>query len=218
MSTEVDRTIENEVEEDATSEDLLANLSEEQTNLVQLDKIHELTVREGVMRLPVHLVTTAENSDQWVVEVEHPVEGTYRLYFEAPMKGWTDDNELVQLLGWYGVRRNPYELQVREIYVAYRPDQTTQAHGWIAVPPPGWEDSVKHRLRQHLGRFRINRTPLKVWTFVGFGTLGFVAVMSWLNYTASTDPSGLAAPLGYVFGYVLTTMIALMIFDPEAEV
>lgn len=164
-------------------EELPATLNERQENLVQMQKVAEMTIEPGVMRLPVTTVTTADNSEQWVIEVEHPVEGEHRFFREKPVHGWHSDQELVQLLHWYGIYENdPYMLQVERLYVRYVGKESDYNHGWELLSPDYFKEKsrrgkIKERTSQFLKRYRPERGPLtgavmvSAMTIISFSTL-----------------------------------------------
>lgn len=114
-----------------------ATLSEEQSNLVQMQEISERTIEPGLLRLPVGTVTTAENSPKFAIEVKHPIDGSLRVFAEKPRQGWSDDNRLVELLEWYDIHDDdPYKLQTGDVYIRHKGDAADQPHGWEIVKPP----------------------------------------------------------------------------------
>lgn len=212
----VERTREHTVDEDASSDNLLATLSEEQENRVQIDKIREFTVEPGLMKLPVSIVTKAENSEKWVLEVEHPIEGTLRMYLTAPVNGWDEENELVRTLNWYNINRDPYQLQMRHVYVRKDDDASEQAHGWVLTAPPDYKPyppepiatQLKAKLSWVLDR-RPNRTLTALWFTLMAGSVVGGALTAVL-----VSGSAVVGLIISMVAYVASSIVAMILFDP----
>jgi hypothetical protein len=130
----VDDSLEEKIENPDGDEDRLAVLNEEQENLVQMQEMQERTVAEGVLRLSVHTVTSAENSQQWAILVDHPVLGELKFFLEKPVAGWSDDYRIVGLLKSYDIfDGNPYKLQRREVYVQFTGSDPEKSSHWTIL-------------------------------------------------------------------------------------
>jgi hypothetical protein len=196
MST-VERTIDHTVGDDGN---LLANLSEDQEDAVEIQKVQEMTVEPGLMKLPVKKVVTAENSDQYAIIVDHPVEGEHSLFVEKPVTGWSREYTLVRMFDWYGITgTNPHQLQLCRIYVEHNPEEADRSHGWRIVQPPNYEtppDPMGEQVREmvdtiadELSMARPNRTYSILFGFTLLGvivasmmsvpTIGIVGALAW---------------------------------------
>lgn len=186
--------------------DMLATLDERDKNRIQIDKVKQQTVEPGVMKLPVSTVTKAENSEKWVFEIEHPIEGSHRLYRDAPTEGWDDNNELIKLLNWYNVESDPYQFQTRAIYVAKKGSDCDYAHGWDFIAPPDYEkipDPMTDQLKQKFDNIRMPEADhLLFYLIVALGVTFGAA-----NATGSTVLTGVV--LAWFFG---TSILAMMAF------
>ena len=130
-TVEPDREIEHKVEQDVGDEAHLDVLQEEQENLVQMQEIQSRTVADGVLQLDVDRVTSASNSEQWAIIVNHPVLGELTFYEEKPVTGWTDDYRIVDLLKSYNIfDGNPYKLQQKEVFVEFTGSNPDLAEHW----------------------------------------------------------------------------------------
>lgn len=134
------------------TETALAVPDEELDTVIQMTKLADLTVRPGLMRLPVKKVTTAKNSPQVVIILEHPVEDDIRKYYDKP-KMWTRHSELRRLLDAYGyTERNMHALQTEHMYVTHDGEE------WEIVPPPSkirkrarrWRKAASHQMPRRL--------------------------------------------------------------------
>lgn len=212
----VERTREHEIDGETDSTNVLATLSEEQENRVQIDKIRQFTVEPGLMRLPVSVVTKAKNSEKWVVELEHPIEGTHRFYIEAPLEGWSDENELVQVLDWYGIDNDPYQLQLKHMYVKKTGDEADQHHGWELTAPPDYDPEPPEPMRVQIQNkfiwLKEHRPSRSVGLFYTILTVGVVV--------------GAIAPLSIPFigrlgvsliAYFAATVAGLVLLNPDTN-
>lgn len=146
----VERNIGNSIEETEGKDGLLAELHEEEEVKLQMDKIRTFTVDEGWLKLPVG-VTTAENSEQIVLEAEHPIEGELRFYIEKPKRGWSNDEKLPKMLKWYGYPNStdPFALQSELIHIKH----SEKSGEWRLVKPPLKPSSRKEKWKWAAGDF-----------------------------------------------------------------
>lgn len=137
MSTDINRTVEHSVDEEA-SDTALAMPDEHMEISIELSKVKECTIRPGLMRLPVTKVTSAENSPKLVIELNHPIIGDIKKFKQKPTDTWREDNELVRILEWYGyTTRNYHQLQTERLYVEYDEDGGAKERDkWKIVKPP----------------------------------------------------------------------------------
>lgn len=218
----VERELEHTVEGEAGE---LATLSEEQANLVQMQQIAEQTVEPGVMRLPVKTVTTAENSEQWAIELDHPVEGTLRFYRKKPRYGWHDDQELVELLRWYEIHdRDPYKLQIEQLYAEHDPDEADQHHGWCLAEPP-WvaeKEAMRRRqrpLHERVGLWIQDKRPAReienVWALLW---LGSVLAPLFTVFVDSMIGAGVATMVTIsMLTFISMTIFAMILTTPPGD-
>jgi hypothetical protein len=216
----LEREIEHETGVEATSENLLANVDEKMENVLQLQKIKELTVEEGVMTLPVTTVTKAKNSSAWAIEIEHPEEGTHRLFRSNPSKGWTvNEGNIVEMMDWYGIKsEDPYHLQLHHIYVEYDPENAEQVHGWKPIKPP--EDTSGLNVRQSFMRktgafvnFALSNRPSRTVT-----AMWCLLLTSTVVGTLTTAPilNGLLIEVGWsILMFAVFTIMGLLILEKE---
>lgn len=128
-----------------SARELPANLTEAEERRAKLTKLARCTVRPGLMRLPVDDVTTADNSQQYVITFDHPFVDAERTrsYYPIPTDGWTRDKELPRLLAWYGYNtRNVHVMKQERVYV----DTTAEEpRDWEIVQPPSEWTKTKRR-------------------------------------------------------------------------
>lgn len=200
---------------------VLATLDEEQAVAVQLQKIEEYTIQPGLMRLPVSEVTSAENSDNMVVVLNHPVEDDIRKYFAKPPY-WSTEYELPALLDAYGYRtNNPYHLQRDRLYVEYDDDDEE----WVIIGPPADWKRTLYRAKKQISKRVEQRVPGPIrylvgecgrrfrWivprgsygALLGFTILGLVAgtIVSMFGITIGSGPMSMSV--------IQTQLIGLMI-------
>lgn len=190
-------SIERELEHTAEGEaGMLATLSEEQQNLVQMQQVSELTVEPGVMRLPVTQVTTTPDNGRWSIRVEHPIEGELFFNMDKP-RTWRDDAELVELLHWYDIQdRDVYKLQTKYLHVEHVGSSADSPHGWELIEPPWmekrrearrrrrpWHQRAWDRVTTTFAAHRPERTYANVWTALLFGALLPVALLPFFGLT-----------------------------------
>lgn len=200
---------------------LPAQLGEREEAIVQTTKIRKMTVAPGVMRVPVDEVTTAENSEKWVVKMDHPVDDNIRFFLDKPIRGWSADYKLVRLLDWYGIadaeadgweNADPYALQAEKLYMEY----DEEADDWALIRPP----QAKTRLERasawaggliESARAQVPSVDRTVLTMFGFIQLGIVL-----------GAAGAALFGGTMFGQWLigvvtpavTTVLGLVVTEP----
>lgn len=211
MSTDIERELAAEIDDSADEGGELAVPDEEQQNVIQMHEIAEMTVEPGLMQIPVVEVTTAKNSEQWAVTAEHPVEDELTFYFEKPRRGWTEDEELVQLLRWYDVHdRNPYELQTRYLYAEYDEARSEYAHGWVAVEPPDYSTpSTWERISSSVSRLMPSSEWVVVYPFLFVG-----AALAPFYHGALPIGGGVwIAVVESVVLFVMATVIALLVLE-----
>lgn len=130
-------------QETESNRNLPSTLSEEQENVLQLDKLRRYTVEPGVLKLPVTRVDSAENTEKFVVTLDHPVfpEKKCRVYLEKPTMGWERDQELVKVLRWYCGENctDPYQLQLTSVRVKFT--GTESRASWEILKPPDYHDT-----------------------------------------------------------------------------
>lgn len=112
---------------------------------IDMDKVREYTVRPGLLRLPVSALTTAHNSPQYVVQLDHPVLGDTdtRFFIDKPAEWNTHREFWPRFLDWHGyTARSQYELQTDRVYVRHTPGRDRDTPGvsvsgdWTLVAPP----------------------------------------------------------------------------------
>lgn len=208
------RTREHTVEGETTSADVLATLDERDQNRVQLQKIRDFTVEPGLMELPVSLVTKAENSEKWAIEVEHPIEGTLRVYRDSPVTGWeAEDDNIVQLMEWYDVA-DPYELQLRHIFMR-KTEDADQAHNWEPARPPDYEAPIPVQLaekRRSIAEKMPELGPVMGWLV----SLIYVAGVAYV-VTTSISVDGLWALASATAMHVAATFLVMMLAPPPEQ-
>lgn len=142
-------------ESDEEPDDLLATLDEQQKTAVQLDEIKRATIEPGLMRLPVKQVTSAENSEQLVIEVHHPAEENPRFYLPKPRMWEPSKYRLPKLLDWYGYKSTNYHvLQTGKLYLRHGDTRGRCIEGegkndWVIVPPPEWSPPRLQRMKDY---------------------------------------------------------------------
>lgn len=216
METEsgtVERSIEHTTSRDG---ELLDTLSEEQEDRVQMEELYRRTQEDGSMQLKCSTVTTAENSPQFAIEVEHPVEGTIRLFAEKPVDGWSDDYLLVRMFDWYDVTsNNPHELQLRDLYVKKDEESSDYAHGWTFVRPPDYsepEPPVREQLADRwatIKNYRPDRSNGLMYTFLFAGAV--IGPVLGLSLPALLGP--LTVPAVTMVVFMFTTIMGMVVLD-----
>lgn len=215
----VEREVEHTTETDATSSALPANLSERQHNIVQFDAMKAATVEEGLLKLGVSLVTKAENSEKWAIEVEHPIEGTHRVFVDAPTEGVVPGSEMYELLQWYGVS-NPYHLQLGRVYVEKQGDDCDYAHGWEIVAPPGYKPDPPRPIKEQL-KFKYDR-------WIGVSRPSFTATTLYLFLLGGSmagavlppvplGPTWVGSIITAAIAFAFVTVVAMILLDAQGN-
>lgn len=195
---------------------LPAQLDEHQKAIVQTTKIKEMTVEPGLMHVPVDEVTTAKNSEQWVIIMDHPVEDDIRFFLPKPRTGWSDQYKLVRVLDWYGVTdetaygtADPFALQQQSLYISY----DNNADDWELVEPPS-DPTFLERTSARLnavnpGRYipSVDRNVLTMYAFIQMGVWAGAALAA---VTASVSASFIIA----VVVPLITTVVGLAVTEP----
>lgn len=195
--------------------ELPARPDEEMKNLVQMQKLARMTVEPGLYRLPVSEVSTAENSEQWTVDVEHPVIGNIRFHLQKPIEeGWHDEQELVKVLHWYGIfDEDPYKLQTEHMYVRHNPD-SDNVHDWELEDPEilvDREPTRRERIREKLPEWdRPHRTLVQFWVVLGLLTTLFATVSAYSGGFSTMFDVGIIT----LIGYTLTTIMIITFTEP----
>lgn len=168
-------------ESDEEPDNLLATPDEQQKIAIQLDKIRRATIEPGLLKLPVQQVTSAENSENLVVEVDHPAEDNPRFYLPKPRMWEPSEYDLPKLLEWYGYKSTNYHvLQTGALYLRHGDTRGRCIEGegtsdWVIVPPPEWSPPRLQRAKDYTkDKLRSVRHPslftaaFFVLQFIGF--------------------------------------------------
>lgn len=176
-----------EFEESSEEPDnILATLDEQQKTAVQLDKIKRATIEPGLMRLPVHEVSSAENSENLSIEVEHPAEDNPRFFLPKPKMWEPAKYDLPKLLDWYGYKTTNYHvLQTGKLYLRHKDTRGRCIEGegtndWVIVPPPDWSPPRLQRMKEYAkSKARsIHNTSLLTAAFFALQFIG-LAIAGW---------------------------------------
>lgn len=216
MSTDaLEREIEHTTTEEADSENVLATFDERQQQHIQMQQLRDATVERGLLKIPVKRVTTAKNSEQWVVEPDHPVldEKELRQFYEKPVTGWTTEYDLVKLLEWYcNGSQNPYDLQLHHVYCQYDKSEDE----WTIVKPPTYTYSGRKRLsatwsatRRAVARRRPKRSNAVMFTFMLVGL--FLGAMVTIFAPVL---GGLTAVVAPALGFLAMTILGMAVLEP----
>lgn len=207
----VDREIEHTSDIDVETDEI-ATLSEEQTNLVQMQQLAQQTVEPGVMRLNCSDVSTSKNRTVWAITVEHPVEGEHTVFIDKPVTGWSKDCELSTVLRWYGIHdQDPYKLQCHYLTLEYDEQKADDAHGWRLVEPPSYESpppTRKERIKERLPE-KPSRTVATVYTMLLAGALVGPTLASMV--VSGVIGTFIISAVSFVFA----TTLAIAATDPE---
>lgn len=206
-----------------TDTELPAKLNEREEAIVQTEKIREMTVdaERSIMQVPVDEVTTAQNSEQWVVIMDHPVEDDIRFFLPKPRTGWSTEYKLVELLDWYSISDagsrlgsgDPYKLQRQSLYIQYDEDDEE----WALIRPPGqagrieraglWLEDAITSLRGSVPS--TDRTALAMFGFIELGIVVGAALAPLVGPAMGTQFAvGVGVPL-------IATMLGLVMTDPS---
>lgn len=203
-----------------TETNLPAQLDERQEAIIETSKLKEMTVEPGIMRVPVDEVTTAANSEQWVVIMDHPVEEDIRFFLPKPRTGWSDDYLLVRVLRWYDVvdesqsigNADPYALQRLSLYIEY--DEADES--WDLIQPPS-DSGVLGRGRNWIeDRIESIRTSIPSTDRTAFAMFGFIQLGILVGATVAPLIGGTTA-LQIVAGIaipLLATLLGLVVTEP----
>lgn len=160
----VERTVDHTLDDEMADTDVLATLEERERNRMQMQEIARRTVRPGLLRLKVENVTSAENSEQWAIDVAHPTRrDPIRIFAEKPIEGWSDDYKIVKLLRWVGEEstRDPHKLEFHDLYMKKDPENSSFPHDWMAVEPPDYEPPMKIQFGRHWRTIRSELSGLR---------------------------------------------------------
>lgn len=216
-------------DEDADSESVSVGSSsdavpampdEEAEAMIEMTKLREMTVEPGVIRVPVEEVHTAHNSNQWVIEMDHPIEDDIRFFLPKPVHGWSDDYKLVRLLDWYGIADpdadvggvNVYDLQVHDLYIEY--DEYDDE--WTLMRPPDARPRRTRLYNRVLSTMPslpvIDREPVVMYVILVLGTTLTASVgQSFLSVAGSQF---LAPGILVTIGLLISTLLGLLVTDP----
>lgn len=208
-----------------TDTNLPAQLNEREEAIVQTEKIREMTVdpERSIMHVPVDEVTTAENSEQWVLIMDHPVEDDIRFFLPKPRTGWSTEYKLVRLMDWYGINNadsrlgsgDPYKLQRQSLYIQH----DDQEEEWELIRPPGqagrlerarlWLEDRTQSLRESVPS--TDRTALAMYGFIQLGiVLGALLAPLVGTEMASQVVIAIAVPAA-------ATILGLLLTDPSQQ-
>lgn len=212
-------TPEREREHTVDAEDRLlpATPDEIERNRLQLTEIQKYTVdaATGLMRLPVKQVTTAENSEQYVIEPHHPVLDAQELRQFVPKPvHWSPDAELVQILEWYcGGGTDPFALQTESVYM--RHDE--QEDEWNIVKPPDFTYPMRTevaRTWRSVKRSVLKRRPSGTAKAMYAFMLAGVVLGAWVGTTAPSILGGMTVMASAIVGQVAATIFGLVVLNP----
>lgn len=210
-----ERTRDHETDADATSENVLATLDEEQRAHVQMQQMKEATVAPGVLKLPVKRVTTSEERGVYAVELDHPMvePKETRQFYDKPVHGWTDDYKIVRILDWYTGSENPHDLQLHHVYTRYHEEDDE----WEIIRPPGHTKPLADRLKRYvpsrrtLASLRPSRTHATMFAFMTTGLLFGVAIAAMLPTVVSQS---VTYATSVMLGYLAATILGMVVLEP----
>lgn len=193
---------------EVSDDDLLATLDEEQKAIVELQKIQEMTIRPGLMKLPVSRVSTSPNSEGYVIDLDHPFipEKELKQHYRKPIS-WQHDHEFVRVLDWYtSTGTDPYALQTTEVYVEY--DESDD--DWRIVRPPDSTRSMREVVADRwrdLQRVRPRKSNVTMFAFMLTGVLfgGIATVLT---------SSALLTALLPMCAFLVTTILGMAVLEP----
>lgn len=207
-------------------QELPATLDEKQENVVQMQKINRLTVEPGVMKLPVSRVTTSDNSPQWVIDLEHPIEGDLRFHRDKPVQGYDPEEGIVQMLRWYGIYDdNPYKLQTEFIFVENVGRENSETmHDWELLSPDYFRDEPDPTRREKVkGKYASfkqgirNRRPTQHGVNVALLTIVGVLATPTLLLIEGTAETGAHGLLLGIISLVISALLILFLTTPPEE-
>lgn len=219
MGTEtktIDRSVDHVLDTELSADEALATLSDREEHRLQMQEIKRRTVKPGVMKLNVNTVTSAENSEQWAIDIEHPArKDDIRVFVEKPIEGWSRDYTIVRVLEWYGItNQDPHQLEFEDVYVRKDEAASDYAHGWVLTEPPDYEAPMRVQLRKHKERFetdyRPSRTNAKMW-----GVLLTGAVVGAILPAAIGDSSIAVNAVTTGLMFVFATIVGMAVMDNE---
>ena len=120
-----------ENDEETETESHIDVRNEEAKSLDQMQEIKRRTIRDGLLELDVDRVTTATNSQKWVVILNHPFLDELKFYFDKPTTGWSDEYKIARVLKSYSIMSgNPYKLQTMDVYAEFTGDDPEIDSNW----------------------------------------------------------------------------------------
>lgn len=220
----------------ADTTDALATPDEHLAAAIQMDKVREYTVRPGLLRVPVAELTTAPNSPQYLLQLDHPVIADAELRFFIEKPAYWDATAFLwpRFLDWYGyTTRSQYELQTDRVYVKHNPHTDT----WDLTKPPSSRRRTWWRLRDAAShRFpRVARTTHRAWrtattptrrlralsprfrtaACLGLGLLTFVGLVPAATASPTVNYGVWGATLvASILGFVVMVLAALVVEPP----
>lgn len=199
-------------------QELPATLDEQQRNVVQMQKLQQMTVEPGVMRLPVTSVSTHEDSPKWVIDVEHPVEGEIRFHRKKPVQGYDPNEGIIQLMEWYGIHDdNPYKLQTEYLYVRHAGEESETVHDWELLSPHYQQDerlSTRERQLERIRNLRSKMPERKKTLVYGVHMVFPPTFTAFLIGAAEGGEAGLIVWIFSILMFVMATILTVMLTDP----
>lgn len=179
---------------EAGSENPLATLSEEQAVGVQLDKVKRMTMKPGLLKLPVQSVDSAEENKNVTVELHHPVEDNPKFHVSKPTFWDKETEPIPKLMDWYGYKGSNYhKLQTDRLYIRKGKDvrggigTSWESDDWYIVPPPEWSPPRWERFKRRLShKTRALRRPTLIMLTFFLIQLAVVSGAFVLLFGAST--------------------------------
>lgn len=190
---------------------LLAELDEERKATLQIDEVRMRTVEPGLMKLPVHRVSTTEDSNTVTVEVEHPIEGEMPFHLSKPST-WDPENELVEFLDYYNMAFDDlYTLQTRCVYVDCTDGVTRD---WFLTCPPGEEPTAVERMSAGVGtvagQLRNEATEAGTREKIGIGFMAsYAALWPILTYLLGVMNDGFESAFQVLVGMGVLAALSL---------
>lgn len=206
---------------DAMSEDsMLATPSEREENRIQMAEIKRRTVEPKLMLLNVKRVVSAENSQKWAIDIEHPImedDDHIRVFVDKPVEGWTRDYKLVRMMDWYGIQdQNPHRLEFHDLYLKKDEENSDYAHGWRLVEPPDYDPPIPVQLRRYWQDISVQFFPKRSNARMWLVLLGGI-IASTMAAPIVLGLIGQSVPLVAVviLGYVLATILGMALMSPD---
>lgn len=216
----VERSLEHELDSEMSHDTALATLSDRQENRLQMQEIKRRTIEPGLMQLSVKHVVSAENSENWAIDIEHPaMDDEIRVFAEKPLEGWTRDYKIVRVLDWYGIHdQDPHQLEFENVYMRKDEGASDYAHGWMLVEPPEYRytapmDVQIERTKQWIANQRPSRTNAKMWLLL----LGGAVAGPMLASSIAPIPivGSIPTALVTVTMFVFVTILGMAVMDNE---